>query len=544
MNISAATEACPCHSTPSETENGSPSATASRQMGRASSRLAGRRNSPARSLKIGLIGALSVLAAASYGAAAEPQSVASPLDSHEAPTMEVSLQPFYWNGTANNPAGPLWRGGPGVWNTTSVSWMTSRDGGAAVPWPAHGAVAVFGGNYYSQMRIDGTIVVSGITIERPTLGGAPGSSSSEGTSFTMNTPGGGRIELPSKMGTPFNVMITSRDQNAVRIPFFAVDIADQPFNRPSNGPATLSISGPVNFVGQKSYVGRTTINAFATLWLTPDDQLGILPTLIGGVKVEPNGTLYVTFDDSKGDFSFPYTFQTRVFGDAADGTSAPTVNMGCTSRNVDMEEVLPAGRLSEFYGSLKIKACNLVLNGDTVSASIRFVANQQGSVDEEGPTLSGTGTFGTATSSHDLYHATISPGVPTSSIDPAAVPAVPGYLIFNGNAGVDKDTLLVFDVGTTGPGNGLPGNDPLMTANNDVIVFNDDLDVIEDKLQLTIYGDQVGDYTLIKAGSISTVNFVDNPFSVHGNNDDMDYTVTTSQTGGYTYAKLNISPKT
>ncbi|MGV0908731.1 hypothetical protein [Martelella sp. FOR1707] len=456
---------------------------------------------------------------------------------------EASLQRYYWNGYSPNPAGGKWQGGPGDWDLVSPDWATSDTAASAGTWPQNGAFAVFGGYYYSPMTVKTGITLSGLEIQQPSAGPAPDSPSTASTSFTAIKPGLGYFVLPRQSSLLSAVTINNTDASTSHIPTFSLDIQDE---RPSGFfpalPSRLEITGNAIFAGHKSYTGETVLHPLGRLQLISDKTTGEFPVLAGGVRIESLGALGLQLDDSYGGFSYPFPFMTSVVADTAGtATRRAAVSISCASKTVGNAQVNIEDQLSKFGGILYLQNCLINLEGDTLLSTVQSYNTPQ----SDGVplfTLAGSGTIGMSNSTHQAAKATISPGLPVPAEYPDLTPGLLGYLVFNGDVGVDSNSALVFDVGTAAASNGYPNTDPLVTTNNDFIMFNDSLSIYG-TATVKIKGDILGDYTLMKAKKITPSGSLDNSFIANGSNGTLNYTIKTSVSGDYTYVNLNISAK-
>ncbi|MGV0908729.1 hypothetical protein [Martelella sp. FOR1707] len=449
--------------------------------------------------------------------------------SAEPDTLTTTWSKYYWNGASNNPATSPWVGGSGSWDLTRPLWANSSNPTAARAWPSNGAVAVFGGQYYSRMTLNTDIHVSGFEIQLPSLGWPVGSPANDGTTFAVppGSDGGGSFLIP-RGG---NIVIDSRNDET-EYTVFVVDIKDAPNGFFARDPSTVEIkSGYVRFDGQKSYRGPTVVDSGAGLALNTDETTGIFPAMAGGMILESESKLAMTITQTENGDPFPFTPMTIATANLPAGPS-PEIILACFSNPQTLPLVNVGDQFERNSGSLFVDDCALNMqNNATVPATISV--RPPGEEGEYSFQLSGTGTVGTDVSRHNLANSILSPGAPTDQLSL-------GYVAFNGNLHLDNDSNIFIDIGARGTSNGFMDgmNYDYVLVDNALYINNDDGPV-----EISVYGNTVGTYLIIKSYYIYIEGDEYGAFTVVGNDNSKDYNVSIDTSGPASLVKLTISEK-
>ncbi|MGV0908730.1 hypothetical protein [Martelella sp. FOR1707] len=454
-------------------------------------------------------------------------------------TLATTWSRYYWNGASSNPATSPWVGGSGSWDLTRLLWANSPDPTAARAWPSNGAIAVFGGQYYSRMTLATDIHVSGFEIQLPSLGWPEGNPAGDfdGTTFAPATStSGGSFIIPRGS----NLVIDSTNEHP-RETVFSVDIADaamEGFFPPA--PSTVEIKrGEVRFQGRKSYLGHTVVDPGALLTLVPDATSGTFPALAGGVTLKGRSALLIQFLESEQGYPYPFTLPISVVGEDPPGDDDEAqAAFVCAAGSLLLPVVNIVDNLKQYLGELTVNKCVLNLQGTATVPATIVAAQEAGGPRSAIFTLAGTGTVGLDASRHNLAQSILSPGPPSPANTSLFNQGEPGYLLFNGDLLLDDGSLINIDIAPPGTSNGFMDG-----MNFDYVAIDNAINIKNDNgpVKISVNGAYVGTYAIMQSEYININDQSKPAFLVQGSDSRYRYTTFVDDSGPNKVVKITIT---
>ncbi|AJY46650.1 hypothetical protein TM49_14740 [Martelella endophytica] len=326
---------------------------------------------------------------------------------------DYPLPELYWNGGATNPAdGVVW-GGDGIWNNTLANW-TDENARNAWPWPGGSTRAVFS-NHRGTVTVVGPIEVQNIEFrsDYEIKGDAT-------TAGTLMLPLGRSASIKSLEDVD---------------PTIYANIATQGGSGRFPIAGRLLIEGWVSFVGDKEYLGGTSLKQYSGLFLG-EHGIGM-----GSVKGEIE---FLMDHESQGDVTHTISVYSELEQEFTNTLFGPSngAELIFNCRLSPYQSVRPViyvtANNASFSGNSEIGDCALDVSGAL-----------GGSIKTEGNGLSeirGAGTIGSVGKGASLISTTIKPGVAGGA---------PGRLTFAGNLSLtnsdDAATSSTFEFNLTSP---------------------------------------------------------------------------------------------
>ncbi|AJY46651.1 hypothetical protein [Martelella endophytica] len=294
-------------------------------------------------------------------------------------SQAFGVEKLYWNGGASDPAGGSIVGGSGVWNTVDAVWA-DESGRNASPWPGGPTVAVFSAAA-GHVSVPSVISVQNIEIE---------------SGYTLETSRGTAGTLSFPIGRQASINVT----NANAFPTISVNMQTEQGlgGRIPLLEGGLKINGRVLFVGEKTYLGTTS--------LMPGSQLSLGQVGFGEASVA--GDIEFLAGDGSQQVLEVYTEQRRNLDNRLTGEDTRNVKLNFVCGETYTNAAKPEATIdasvdnSDFGGQTNISDCALRVMGK-LGGSLR--TNSSGLSE-----IRGTGVIGGANTVAKLFATVVRPG--------------------------------------------------------------------------------------------------------------------------------------